>query len=118
MKKSITAIRTENRERRHRRIRVRLSGTAERPRISMYRSNSALYLQLINDEQGATLVAVSTKDMAGKTALARAHAAGVEIAKKAAAKGITMAVFDRSGYVYAGKVKAIAEGAREGGLAF
>lgn len=118
MKKSLTALRKEIRERRHRRIRVKVSGTDVRPRLSVYRSNTCLYIQLVNDEKGATIAAVRTTAMKGKTALARAKEAGSAIAEKAKALKINQVVFDRSGYVYAGKVKAIAEGAREGGLSF
>jgi large subunit ribosomal protein L18 len=77
-----------------------------------------MYVQLIDDSSGKTIVAVSSGKVEGKTALERAKATGVAIAKQAIAKKITAAVFDRSGYVYAGKVKAVAEGAREGGLIF
>ena len=107
------------RGRRHKRIRGRLSGTGERPRVSVYRSNRAIYAQAIDDVTGTTLVAAcsSEVDAAGdKTAVA--GRVGLLLAERAKAKGITAVVFDRSGYLYHGRVKALAEGAREGGLQF
>ncbi len=109
---------TEKRQRRHKKIRSTISGTSERPRFSVAKTNTALYLQLIDDTSGKTLVAASTRDMKGKTNTEKAFAAGKEIAKKAIAKDIKSVVFDRGGYVYTGKVKAVAEGAREQGLKF
>lgn len=108
----------EQRQRRHRRIRAKIFGTALRPRLSVFRSNKGLYAQLIDDDKAATLVAASTFSVAGKSTAEKAKEAGKAIAKKAAEKGITSAVFDRGGYLYAGAVKVLAEGAREGGLSF
>ena len=104
------------------RIRKKISGTAQKPRLSVYRSNTALYLQLINDDEGLTITAASTrdKDVAAqsgtKTELSKL--AGAAIARKAQELGIKEVVFDRGGNLYHGRVKAAAEGAREGGLQF
>lgn len=108
----------EQRQRRHRRIRAKIFGTAARPRLSVFRSNKGLYAQLIDDDQAATLAAASTLSISGKNTAEKAKAAGKAIAKQAAEKGITSVVFDRGGYLYAGAVKVLAEGAREGGLTF
>ncbi|MFA6521954.1 MAG: 50S ribosomal protein L18 [Candidatus Gracilibacteria bacterium] len=109
----------EKRKRRHTRIRTRISGTAERPRLVVFRSLKKNYLQLIDDVAKKTLVAESDaaflKD--GKK-VERAKKVGIELAKKALVKGITSCVFDRNGYKYHGRVKAMADGAREGGLKF
>jgi large subunit ribosomal protein L18 len=103
---------------RHTRIRKTLSGTTLRPRLSVYRSNTALYVQIINDEVGQTLVSSSTPQLKlGKT-MADAKALGTDIAKKALAAGIQTIVFDRSGYLYHGRIKALADAAREAGLTF
>ncbi len=104
----------------HKRIRKKISGTAERPRISIYRSNSEIYAQLINDEAGHTLLSASSRDLKEITGnkTEKSKQVGVALAKMAAEKGITSAVFDRGGFLYHGRVKAIAEGAREGGLQF
>lgn len=115
---SKSQIKTEKRVRRHKKIRTTIAGTSARPRFSVAKTNTALYLQLIDDESGKTLVASSTKDVKGKTGTDRAIAAGKEIAKKALEKNIKEVVFDRGGFVYTGKIKAVAEGAREGGLKF
>jgi large subunit ribosomal protein L18 len=107
------------RTRRHKRIRGRLAGTAERPRVSVYRSNRSIYAQAIDDVTGTTLVAVRSSEVdptGDKTAVA--GRVGLLLAERAKAKGIVAVVFDRSGYLYHGRVKALAEGAREGGLQF
>lgn len=109
------------RNRRHLRVRRKVSGTAERPRLCVYRSNTNLYVQIIDDAQGKTLVSCSTLDKDIKTKYANKEAAkeiGTMIAKKAKAKKITTVVFDRGGYIYHGVVKELAEAAREGGLKF
>ena len=111
----------KQREKRHRRIRRKISGTAACPRLCVYRSLKNIQAQIIDDTTGVTLVSASTlgNGFAGnggnKTA---AKAIGVEIAKKALEKGIDTVVFDRGGYVYQGRVQELAEGAREGGLKF
>jgi len=109
------------RTRRHIRVRRKISGTAERPRLCVYRSNTNLYVQIIDDVAGNTLVSASTLDKEVKTKHANKEAAkevGKLIAKKAAAKKIETVVFDRGGYIYHGIVKELAEAAREGGLKF
>ncbi len=100
-------------------IRNRLSGTAECPRLSVFKSNKAIYAQIIDDVNGHTLVAASSKEI-GKPSLnvESAKEVGKKLAEKASANGVESVVFDRSGYVYHGKVKALADGAREGGLKF
>ena len=109
------------RERRHLRVRRKVSGTAERPRLCIFRSNSNIYVQIIDDIAGNTLVSASTLDKEVKTKHANKEAAkevGALIAKKAKAKKIETVVFDRGGYIYHGIVKELAEAAREGGLKF
>ena len=109
------------RARRHARVRTKISGTAERPRLCVYRSNTNLYVQVIDDVAGNTLVSASTLDKDIKTKHANKEAAkelGTLIAKKAADKNIETVVFDRGGYIYHGVVKELAEAAREGGLKF
>ncbi|NLT57358.1 MAG: 50S ribosomal protein L18 [Clostridiales bacterium] len=111
----------ELRQRRHRRVRGKVSGTAERPRLCVYRSVKNIYAQLIDDVRGVTLVAASSldKDFDGYGGNKEAaKAVGLSIAKKAVQAGITEVVFDRGGYVYTGRVALLAEGAREGGLKF
>ena len=109
------------RTRRHARVRTKVSGTAERPRLCVYRSNSNLYAQIIDDVAGITLVAASTLDKEVKTKKSNIEAAkevGALIAKKAAEKNIKTVGYDRGGYIFHGVVKALAEAAREGGLEF
>lgn len=109
---------TEKRDRRKKRIRAKIFGTAEAPRLSVFKSNMNISAQLINDEKGITLVASHSKLLKGKKQTNKAKEVGLDIATKAKAKKITKAVFDRSGFAYTGKIKAVAEGAREGGLKF
>lgn len=109
------------RNRRHLRVRRKVSGTQERPRLCVYRSNTNLYVQIIDDVNQTTLVSCSTLDKDIKTKYANREAAkevGTMIAKKAKAKNIETVVFDRGGYIYHGVVKELAEAAREGGLKF
>lgn len=109
------------RTRRHVRVRRKISGTADRPRLCVYRSNTNLYVQIIDDVAGNTLVSASTLDKEIKTKHANKEAAkelGTLIAKKALDKKIETVVFDRGGYIYHGVVKELAEAAREGGLKF
>ncbi len=111
----------EARLKRHKRVRAKISGTAERPRLAVYRSNANISAQIIDDVAGVTLVAASTleKDFEGiGSNKAAARAVGKTIAERAAKKGITEVVFDRGGYLYHGRVSELAEGAREGGLKF
>lgn len=111
-----------SRERRRTKIRSKVMGTAERPRLSIFRSNTAIYAQIIDDLKGVTLASASTvaKDLKGKVKHTKdgAKIVGETLAKAAAKKGIKTVVFDRSGYLYHGKVKALADGARAGGLDF
>ena len=101
------------------RVRKKISGTAERPRLSVFRSNKQIYAQVINDENGRTLVAASSLGIKDKmTKSEQAVKVGEDIAQKAIAAGITMVVFDRNGYLYHGRVKELADGARKGGLKF
>ena len=109
------------RTRRHLRVRRKISGTAERPRLCIYRSNTNLYVQIIDDVAGKTLAQASTLDKEVETKHANKEAAkevGTLIAKRAADKKIETVVFDRGGYIYHGVVKELAEAAREGGLKF
>ena len=109
------------RTRRHIRVRNKISGTAERPRLCIYRSNTSLYAQIIDDVAGVTLVSASTLDKTVKTKHSNVEAAkevGTLIAKRAAEKNIKSVVFDRSGYIYQGVIKEFAEAAREAGLEF
>lgn len=111
------------RQRRRRRIRAKVKGTSKRPRLSVFRSNNYLYAQIIDDSRGETLVSFSSrnlskKDLAGKTKLETAKLVGEALAQKAKQKKIKKVVFDRGGYQYHGRVKALAEGARKGGLEF
>lgn len=109
---------------RHRRIRNKLSGTTERPRLCVYRSSKNIYAQIIDDVNGTTLVSASTKEkeLAGKvsemTKVEAAKEIGATLAKRAIEKNIETVVFDRGGYVYHGRVQSLAEGARENGLQF
>jgi large subunit ribosomal protein L18 len=104
--------------RRHKRIRARVSGTAARPRLSVFKSHKFIFLQLVDDEKGSTLVSAWSKDCKGKTPADRAKEVGIELAKKALGLKIASVVFDRGGYLYTGHIKAVADGAREGGLKF
>ncbi|GIV37217.1 MAG: 50S ribosomal protein L18 [Cyclobacteriaceae bacterium] len=114
------ATKTHRRIRIKRGIRKKISGTPERPRLSVFRSNTGIYAQLIDDTRGVTLLSVSTRELGDKTKLniANSRQAGLKLAEKAKASGIEQVVFDRNGYLYHGNVKAFAEGAREGGLKF
>jgi len=103
----------EKRYRRHRKIRAKISGTAKVPRLSVFKSNQYIYAQLIDDDKGKTVVSAK-----GKLSIEQAKKIGELIAKKAREKKIEQVVFDRGGYGYHGRVKALAEGAREGGLKF
>ena len=116
--------RREIREKKHYRLRSRFSGTAERPRLAVFRSNNHMYAQIIDDTVGNTLVSASTVQKDVKAELEKTNNVdaaaylGKVIAKKALDKGITTVVFDRGGYVYKGKIKALADAAREAGLEF
>ena len=116
---------TDAKTRRKRRVRAKISGTAERPRLSVFRSLNRIYAQLIDDEKAETIISADSsgvketegvKEMKGKTLLA--YNTGLIVAGKAKEKGIEKVVFDRGGYAYHGRVKALAEGAKKGGLKF
>jgi large subunit ribosomal protein L18 len=110
----------KRRLKRRRRVRAKIHGTAERPRISVFRSNRGVFAQLIDDEAGRTVVAVNwtEADLRGLAPMDQARRAGGLLAERAKASGVQRAVFDRGGYQYHGRVQALAEGAREGGLEF
>lgn len=110
----------EARARRKRRVRGKISGVAERPRLAVFRSNKAIYAQIVDDAEGRTLVAARSAevDARGLDKTAVAKKVGELVASRAKERGIAKVVFDRSGYLYHGRVKALAEGAREGGLEF
>jgi len=116
--------RSEARIRRHQRVRKKVSGTAERPRMSVFRSVAEIYVQLIDDDNGSTLASASTIDnelrekLAGMKKAEQARLVGQTVAKRAMDKGISSVVFDRGGFRYIGRVKALADGAREAGLKF
>jgi large subunit ribosomal protein L18 len=113
------ATKPQQRLRRRRRVRAKVRGTAERPRISVFRSNRGISAQLVDDERGRTLAAVTWTegDLRELARMEQATRAGALLAERAAAAGVQRAVFDRGGYRYHGRVKALAEGAREAGLA-
>ena len=104
------------RTRRHKRIRARVKGTATRPRLAVYRSNRTMYAQLIDDDAGVTLA--SARGKAGKTLMEQSREVGSTVALSAQKLGLTKVVFDRGGFTYTGRVRALAEAAREGGLTF
>ncbi len=106
------------RQRRHRRVRGKITGTAERPRLAVYRSNIDVYVQVIDDVKGHTLAAADSRTVKSGDKSAKAKATGLIIAERAKAAGVSSVVFDRGGFLYHGRVKALAEGAREGGLEF
>ena len=116
--------RSSARVRRHTRVRKNISGTADRPRLNVFRSLAEIYAQVINDETGQTVVSASSIDselrakLVGKKKSEQARIVGEMVAERAKAQGIEQVVFDRGGYRYIGRVKALADGAREGGLKF
>jgi large subunit ribosomal protein L18 len=117
------AAKDEGRERRKRRIRKKISGSGDRPRVSVFRSSKHIYVQAIDDSKGSTLATVSTLSTGVKDSLEgnktdEAKAVGAALAKVLKDKGIEQIIFDRNGYLYHGRVKALAEGAREAGLKF
>lgn len=116
--------RAESRNRRHRRVRKDIIGTPDRPRLNVFRSEAEIYAQVIDDKAGHTLAAASSIDheirekLAGKTKTEQARMVGQLVAERAKNKGVTQVVFDRGGFRYIGRVKALADGARETGLEF
>ncbi len=110
---------TEKRQSRHRRVRAKIFGTEERPRLAVYKSNTGIYAQLINDNKNETIAAVSTKGMKLKgNTVVNAKKIGAEIASVAKKNKISKVVFDRGGFLYSGKIKALADEARQNGLEF
>ncbi|MDR3157286.1 MAG: 50S ribosomal protein L18 [Lactobacillales bacterium] len=110
----------KTRKKRHKRVRNRLSGTAECPRLNVFRSNMNIYAQVIDDIKGVTLASASTldKEVSGGTKIQAASVVGKLVAERSVAKGIETVVFDRGGYLYHGRVQALAQAARENGLKF
>ncbi|MDQ5969015.1 MAG: large subunit ribosomal protein [Patescibacteria group bacterium] len=108
----------EKRTRRHTKIRSTISGTSEKPRLSVYKSNKHISVQLIDDEKAVTIAAAHSREVKGKTMMEKSALVGESIAEKAKAKKIVNVVFDRGGFIYTGNVKAVADGARKGGLKF
>jgi len=108
----------QHRTRRHNKIRAKVSGSASMPRLCVFRSSKYIYAQLIDDENGVTMASVSDMGIAGKNKTERAKTAGGVLAEAAKKKKIDKVVFDRGGFLYAGRVKALAESVREGGLVF
>jgi len=109
---------TEKRVRRHSRTRAKVSGTAERPRLTVFKSNKYIYAQIIDDEKQQTIAAASSAKMGANDLVKKAKQVGGDIAELAKKKKIKEVVFDKSGYLFTGRVKALAEGSREGGLKF
>lgn len=114
----MTLTKVQQRERRHARVRAKVIGTAERPRLSVYKSNTRIVAQIIDDTAGKTLVSVSSDLEKGKAPRERAEAAAKTLAKKAKDVGVQAVVFDRGGFKYVGTIKAFADAAREAGLVF
>jgi large subunit ribosomal protein L18 len=116
--------RSTSRVQRHKRVRSRIAGTHDRPRLNVFRSLSEIYVQVIDDQAGNTMASASTidgklrKEMDGLNKTQQAHKVGQAIAERAKAVGVQQVVFDRGGYRYIGRIKALADGAREGGLEF
>ncbi len=113
-----TLHKQERRERRHRRVRAKVRGAGDRPRLSVYKSNTRLVAQIIDDERGVTLAAVNSASEKGKTPRERAEQAATTLAKSAKEHGITKVVFDRGGFQYLGTIKTFADAARAAGLEF
>ncbi len=113
-----TISKQQQRARRHNRVRATVSGTAERPRLSIFKSNTKIVAQVINDEEGKTIAAVTSATQNGKTPRERAEAAAAALATSAKEKGVTKVVFDRGGFQYLGTIKAFADAARAAGLEF
>ena len=111
-------IKKEKRDRRHKKIRAKIFGTKEKPRLSVYKSNKHLSAQLIDDENSKTLFGIHSTKVSGKNMKERSTEVGKEIAKKALSLKIKKIVFDRGGFIYTGNIEALANGAREGGLDF
>lgn len=113
-----TNVKTEQRKRRRARIRAKISGTADRPRLSVFKSNKFIEVQLIDDDKGITIVSATTASVKKGTPVEKATTVGEQLAKDAKTKKIDKVVFDRGGFIFAGQIKALADGARKGGLIF
>lgn len=113
-----TNIVSSTRDRRRKRIRSKVTGTSERPRLSVFKSNAFIYAQIINDETGKTLAAASSLKTSKGTKTESSMNVGIEVAKLAKTAGVTKVVFDRGGFNYTGRIRALADGARQGGLEF
>ena len=113
-----TNIKKEKRDRRHKRIRSRVFGTSEMPRLSVFKSNKHISAQIIDDISGKTLASSHSRDVKGKTMTEKSKLVGEAVATKAKVKGVSKIVFDRGGFIYIGNVKALADGARNAGLIF
>ncbi len=111
-------VKLEKRQRRHRKIRAKVFGTEDKPRLSVFKSNKHISAQLVDDLNSKTLVSAHSREVKGKSLLEKSNLVGEAIAKKALAKKISAVVFDRGGFIYTGNVKALADGARKGGLRF
>ena len=111
-------IKKEKRVRRHARIRSRISGTKEMPRLAVFKSNKHISAQIIDDENSKTLVSAHSREVKGKTMTEKAVLVGETVAEKALLKKVKRVVFDRGGFIYTGNIKALADGARKGGLVF
>jgi large subunit ribosomal protein L18 len=116
--KKLSVIKKAKRDRRHKRIRAKISGTGDRPRLSVFKSNKAISVQLIDDVKGNTLAAASTRDIKSGSEMEKMKGLGALIAEKAGAQKIKQIVFDRGGYLYTGKIKALADAVRENGIKF
>ncbi|MFZ2523011.1 MAG: 50S ribosomal protein L18 [Minisyncoccia bacterium] len=116
--KALKNSKTQSRTRRHKRIRAKVQGTSDMPRLSVFRSNKFISAQIIDDTKGITLASAHSRKATGKTMMERSEAVGVIIGEAAKAKKISKVVFDRGGFIYTGNVKALAEGARKAGLKF
>ena len=114
----MTSLKENLRKRRHARVRSRVTGTADKPRLVVFRSNQAIYAQLVDDAKGQVLAASSSLKAKGGKTMDAAKKVGEEIAKAAKGKKVSKCVFDRGGYLYHGRVKALADAAREAGLQF
>jgi len=113
-----TLSKSQKRDRRHNRVRAKVAGTTERPRLSVFKSNTRIVAQIIDDSKGLTLAAVSSSAEKGKTPREKAESAAASLAKAAGVKGVKKVVFDRGGYQYIGTIKAFADAARNAGLDF
>lgn len=111
-------VKSDQRKTRHARIRAKISGTTEKPRLSIFKSNRHMYAQLIDDATGATIIGISSEKAEGKNMTEKSKELGKMIAKEALAKKISKIAFDRGGFKYTGKIKLFADSAREGGLKF